>query len=94
MRTRSITFKNIPTANGFQTITIEGCTIGNYGSPNTNRPKVIINLPKTDSHDVDGSFVNWDGYDYHVVGTSAVNMSENTPTPWNRYAIAERIIAL
>ncbi len=94
MKTLSITFKNKPTTDGFKTFTIAGCTIGNYGSPNSPRPQIIIHLPKTDSHVVDGSFVEWNGHEYHVVGTTAANMDANTPTPWNRYAIAERIIAL
>ena len=94
MRTMSVTFKNHPTINGLETFTINGCMVANNGSPNSQRPQILIHVPKVDSHDVDGAFVNYDGYDWHVVGTTAAQMNENTPTDWNRYAIAERIIAL
>lgn len=91
---KSITFKNHPTTSGLQTFTIDDCLVANNGSPNNMRPQILIHLPKTDSHTVDGSFVNYDGYDWHVIGTTVAQMDDNTPTRWNRYAIAERIIAL
>ena len=94
MKTLSVTFKNKPTSVGLETFTINDCMVANNGSPNTSRPQILIHLPKTDSHVVDGAFVSYDGYDYHVIGTTAAQMDENTPTKWNRYAIAERIIAL
>lgn len=94
MKTLSVTFKNKPTSAGLETFTINDCMVANNGSPNTSRPQILIHLPKTDSHVVDGAFVSYDGHDYHVIGTTAAQMDENTPTKWNRYAIAERIIAL
>ena len=90
----NITFKNHPTEDGFETFTIKDCLIANNGSPNASRPQIIIHLPKTDKHNVEGSFVSYDGYEYHVVGVTVPQMDNNTPTRWNRYAIAERIIAL
>ena len=94
MKSLTVTFKNHPVAGKLETFAIADCMIANNGSPNTSRPQILIHLPKTDSHDVDGSFVNYDGHDYHVIGTTAAQMDDNTPTRWNRYAIAERIIAL
>ena len=90
----SVTFKNRPTATGFETFTIKDCLIANNGSPNASRPQILIHLPKTDKREVDGSFVDYEGYDWHVVGTTVAQMDANTPTRWDRYAIAERIIAL
>lgn len=90
----SVTFKNHPTANGLESFTIKDCLVANNGSPNAVRPQILIHLPKTDDHDVVGAFVSYDGYDWHVVGTTVPQMDGNTPTRWNRYAIAERIIAL
>lgn len=89
-----VIFKNKPTATGLETFTIDDCLIGNNGSPNTSRPQILIHLPKTDNHDVDGAFVTYEGYDWFVIGTTVQQMDGNTPTRWNRYAIAERIIAL
>ncbi len=92
MKTLSVEFKNKPNDDGtIETFTIEGCLIANTGSPTAKRPQIQIHLPKTDTRDVDGAFVEYSGHDYHVVGTTATQMDSNTPTPWNRYAIAERI---
>lgn len=90
----SVTFKNHPTNNGLETFTISDCLVANNGTPNATRPQILIHLPKTDNHDVVGSFVSYEGHDWHVVGTTVPQMDSNTPTRWNRYAIAERIIAL
>lgn len=89
-----MTFKNKPTTTGFETFTIADCTIGHYGSAQASRPQIVINLPKADNRDVTDSFVKYEGEDYHVIGVAAVSMEGNTPTRWNRYAIAERIRAL
>ena len=89
-----ITFKNHPTADGLETFTINDCLVANNGTPNMPRPQILIHLPKTDTHDVNGAFVSYGGYDWHVVGTTVAQMDGNTPTRWNRYAMAERIIAL
>jgi hypothetical protein len=89
-----VTFKNRPTADGFETITIDDCLIANNGSPNASRPQILIHLPKIDDHVVDGSFIEYEGHEWFVVGTTVQQMDGNTPTRWNRYAIAERIIAL
>ena len=91
MRGTRVKFKNRPVPGGFETFEIDDCLIANNGSPNQARPQIIIHLPRTDNHIVDGSFVEYDGEDYHVVGTTVPQMDENTPTRWNRYAIAERI---
>ena len=90
----SVTFKNHPTTEGLETFTIDDCLIANNGSPNVNRPQILIHIPKTDNHDVNNSFVSYEGYEWHVIGTTVAQMDGNTPTRWNRYAIAERIIAL
>lgn len=90
----TVTFKNHPTVDGLETFSIEDCLIANNGSPNISRPQILIHLPKTNSQTVDGSFVSYGGYEWHVVGTTVEQMDGNTPTRWNRYAIAERIIAL
>lgn len=89
-----VTFKNHPTEEGFEDITINDCLIANNGSPNASRPQILIHLPQSDSHAVEGSFVSYEGHEYHVVGVTAPQMDKNTPTRWNRYAIAERIRAL
>lgn len=90
----TITFKNHPTANGFETFSVDDCLVANNGTPNLDRPQILIHLPKTDNHDVNNSFVNYEGYDWHIIGTTVQQMDGNTPTRWNRYAIAERIKAL
>lgn len=90
----SVIFKNHPTPQGLETITIDDCLIANNGSPNVRRPQILIHLPKTDKHEVDGSFVDYGGYSWHVIGTTVEQMDGNTPSRWNRYAIAERIRAL
>lgn len=89
-----VTFKNHPTISGLETFTIDDCLVANNGSPNAPRPQILIHIPKTDEHDVDGSFVSYEGHEWHVIGTTVAQMDGNTPTRWNRYAIAERIIAL
>lgn len=91
MKGTEVTFKNIPTANGLVTITIKDCLIANNGSPNSNRPQILIHIPKKDNRNVDGGFVEYCGHDYHVIGTTAPQMDNNTPPRWDRYAIAERI---
>lgn len=90
----TVTFKNRPTETGFETFDIEDCLIANNGSPNASRPQILIHLPKIDEHVVDGAFVAYEGYDWYVIGTTVEQMEGNTPTRWNRYAIAERIRAL
>lgn len=95
MRAISVTFKNKPMPDGTtDTFTIDGCLVANSGAPTDIRPRIQIHLPKTDSRDVNGAFVEYGGHNYHVVGTTAAQMDENTPTTWNRYAIAERIRVL
>ena len=89
-----VTFKNHPTEAGFETFTIDDCLIANNGSPNASRPQILIHLPKADDRVVDGSFIEYEGHEWFVVGTTVQQMDGNTPTRWNRYAIAERIIAL
>ena len=90
----TVTFKNRPTEDGLETFSIADCLIANNGTPNSPRPQILIHLPKADDHAVDGAFVSYDGFDWHVIGTTVKQMDDNTPTRWNRYAIAERIIAL
>lgn len=92
MKGIAIEFKNHPDSNsGVETFVIQDCLIANNGSPNATRPQILIHLPKADSRKVDGAWVNYNGFSWHVIGTTTPQMDENTPTRWNRYAIAERI---
>lgn len=93
MKTTTVKFINRPNEDGTVTpeIAVSGCLIANNGSPTMNRPQILVHLPKKFTGTVDGAWVDYDGHSYHVVGTSVVNMDGNTPTDWNRYAIAERI---
>lgn len=95
MKTISVIFKNKPLSDGtVQTFKVDGCLVAETGSPTAKRPQIQIHLPRTDSRDVDGAFIEYAGHDYHIVGVMAPRMNENTPTNWNRYAIAERIRVL
>lgn len=87
----AVVFKNKPTPNGLITFTINDCIIAPNGSPNISRPQILIHLPKESTEEVDGAWVNYDGWSWHVIGTNARLMDSNTPNRWNRYAIAERI---
>lgn len=92
MKTISITFKNKPLEDGTVTdIVVNGCLIAQNGSPTLDRPQILVHLPKSFDGDVDGAFVNHEGHSYHVIGTRIKNMEDNTPTKWDRYAIAERL---
>lgn len=87
-----VEFRNRPTEDGgLETFTIDDCLVANSGSGIAPRPEILIHLPKNSAKVVDGSFVTWDNEEYHVIGTTAKQMDGNTPTRWNRYAIAERI---
>lgn len=92
MKTTDVTFKNRPNGDGTLTaeLVIKGCLIANNGSPTSDRPQILIHLPKTSDEDVSDAWVDYEGHSYHVVGTSVPQMDSNTPTPWNRYVIAER----
>lgn len=95
MKTVRVVFKNKPMADGtVETFAIDGCLVAETGSPTAKRPQIQIHLPKTNGREVDGAFVEYAGYDYHIVGVMVPRMNENTPTIWNRYAIAERIRVL
>jgi len=91
---RKVVFKNKPTATGFETYSINDCLIATRGTSEASRPQITIHLPKKDPRDVVNSWVEHDGFDWHVTAVTAVQMNENTPTRWDRYAIAERIKAL
>lgn len=87
-----ILFKNKPNDDGaLSTFTITDCMVAPNGSPALRRPQITIHLPKADKRDVDGAWVKYDGGMYHVIGTTPALMNDNTPTRWNRYAIAEKI---
>lgn len=91
MKGMTVEFKNHPDGHGgVETFSITDCLIANNGSPNAVRPQILIHLPKNDGHDVNGAWVNYDGYDWHIIGTTVAQMGDNTPTRWDRYAIAER----
>ena len=92
MKGMTVEFRNHPDGyGGIETFSISDCLIANNGSPNSTRPQILIHLPKTDSREVDGAWVNYHGHSWHIIGTTVPQMDVNTPTRWNRYAIAERI---
>lgn len=92
MKGITVEFKNRPTEDGgVETFSMEDCLIANNGSPGGSRPQITIHLPKADKRKVDGAFVEYDGYQWHIIGTTTPQMDDNTPTRWNRYAVAERI---
>ena len=92
MNVIDVNFKNRPNDDGTLTpsIVVKGCLVANNGSPTMDRPQILIHLPKTFTGEVVGAWVDYNGHSYHVVGTSVEQMDSNTPTSWNRYAIAER----
>lgn len=92
MRTTIVKFKNRPNEDGTITplIIVRGCLVANNGSPTADRPMILIHLPRTFTEDVVGAWVDYDGHSFHVIGVSNRQMDTNTPTDWDRYAIAER----
>lgn len=92
MKGMVVEFKNHPDGKGgLETFSIKDCLVANNGSPNARRPQILIHLPRTSDKVVDGAWINYQGFSWHIVGTTVSQMDENTPTRWNRYAIAERI---
>lgn len=87
-----IQFKNRPNEDAtLSTFTISNCLVAPNSSPTLPRPQITIHLPKSDNTEVDGAWVKYGGGMYHVIGTTPMLMDANTPTRWNRYAIAEMI---
>ena len=93
MKTITVKFINRPNPDGTVTgeISVAGCLIAQHGAATAPRPQILIHLPKSFEEDVKGAWVTYEGNDYHVVGVTVKNMDANTPTSWNRYAIAEKI---
>lgn len=95
MKTTIIHFVNKPKDDGtlVKDIEVAGCLVAQNGSPTGSRPEILIHLPRTFTDDVSGSWVNFEGFTYHVIGVTikAESMDANKPTAWNRYAIAEKI---
>lgn len=92
MKGMTVEFRNHPDGKGgVETFSVADCLIANNGSPNSARPQILIHLPRAEQRSVDGAWVNYQGHSWHVIGTTTAQMDENTPTRWNRYAIAERI---
>lgn len=91
--TTTVNFLNRPNEDGTVTsqISVPGCLIAQHGASTARRPQVIIHLPKSFTDTVNGAWVHVEGGYYHVIGTTIGSMIENTPTKWNRYAIAEKI---
>lgn len=88
----NLDFKNKPEGDGtLSNFTINDCLISQSGAPKSDKPQVLVHLPKTDARKVDGAWFEYDGYSYHVIGTTVKSIAANTPTRWNRYCIAERI---
>lgn len=82
-----VEFRNIPRVGSLETIKVADCLIANSGSP-AGAPEITVHLPKTFSGDVNGGWVNYEGNEYHVVGVTVKGIDANTPSRWNRYAIA------
>lgn len=93
IKSTTVVFLNRPNADGTVTeeISVAGCAIAPHGSPTMRRKQVAIHLPRTFKEKVDGAWIKYDGNFWHVIGTEAPRMESNTPTPWDRYAIAEKI---
>lgn len=88
----TINFKNRPNNDGtLSNVTIKDCLIAQSGAPTARRPQVLVHLPKTDTSVINGAWFDYDGFTYHVIGTTAKSIEDNTPTRWNRYCIAEKI---
>ena len=87
-----IEFKNQPQNDGsVKSFTVKNCLVYPSGDPAASRPRIMIHLPKADMADVIDSWVSYNNYDWHVIGMAAPTMDNNTPTPWNRFAVAERV---
>lgn len=87
-----IEFKNRPNEDAtLSTFTIKDCLISQNGSPTTSRPQILIHLPKLCKKSIEGSWVEYEGSFYHVIGSTVPGMAMNTPTRWDRYCIAEKI---
>ena len=92
MKGINIDFKNRPNEDGtVSSFTVKDCLVAQSGSPTVNRPQLTVHLPKTDSTDVTDAWFDYDGGTYHVVGTAAKSIADNTPTRWDRYTIAEKM---
>lgn len=92
MKGIEINFKNRPNEDGtVSNLTIQNCLIAQNGTPTTNRPQVLVHLPKNDENTVAGAWFDYEGSTYHVIGTSVPGIAVNVPTEWNRYCIAEKI---
>lgn len=89
----TIDFLNRPNPDGTITekISVVGCVVAPHGSPTMARKLIAIHLPKSFKGKIDGAWVKYDGNFWHVIGTEAPRMESNTPTPWDRYAVAEKI---
>jgi len=87
-----INFVNRPNPDGtVSNLTIKDCLVAQSGSPTARRPQVTVHLPKADNSNVSDAWFSYDGAMYHVVGTAAKSIADNTPTRWNRYCIAEKV---
>ncbi len=87
-----IEFKNRPNDDGtLSNFIIKDCLVAPNGSPTVKRPQVRVHLPINDKTRVNGAWLEYDGFTYHVVGEPIPMIDENTPGRWNRYCVAERI---
>lgn len=87
-----LTFKNHPKPDGtFETFEVKDCLVGQYGSPQSSKAMIQIHLPKTFDKEVNHSWVEYQGTDWYVKGTTIRQIKENTPGRWDRYAIAEAV---
>lgn len=92
MKGINVDFKNRPNEDGsVSNFTVKDCLIAQSGSPTSRRPQVTVHLPKSDSANVNGAWFDYDNATYHVIGTAAKSIEDNTPTRWNRYCIGEKV---
>ena len=49
-----------------------------------------LDFPKSFTDSLEGALVTVGGTDYRILGDPKGYMPENTPTPWNRHAMAVR----
>lgn len=93
MRGTVIEFKNRPNKDGtVSTFIIKDCLIAQSGTPTARNPEVMVHIPKSSKEVVDGAWFDYEGYSYMVIGTTIAMMDANTPTRWDRYCIAKRMI--
>lgn len=95
MKGIDIKFKNRPNIDGtVSNFTINDCLIAQNGAPGSTNPQVTVHLPKNSTESVEQAWFDYEGYTYHVEGTTISGIAENVPSRWNRYCTARRFSML